>query len=235
MNRALVALALLVLVTACDSSTASFGAADAAPEAAPVPPPAPTVDEHGQPIDWHANDFPSRPVRPRSEYCLEHLEENFVLPKGLYDSAQAPTSLFLRVIAKACKKNQPVLAAAALQAANAAPDDRARILFRAAHPHEAWDPRCEVSEIDAPKLMVDLRERFFVKDPPPYPFRHCHLEGPNWCAFDVGTWVFVRVLWAAEAYRTAPGQMPAQPDLLEQFARHEEWTDPHHSRCNYWL
>ena len=32
-----------------------------------------TVDKDGNPIDWHANDFPSRPTRPRSEYCLEHV------------------------------------------------------------------------------------------------------------------------------------------------------------------
>lgn len=236
MKRTL-ALAVSVLFSiACNASAprASSGPSDAGADVARTPPPEPTVDDDGNPIDWHANDFKPRPTRPRDEYCLEHVKENFKLPPGLYDDPQAPTSVFLKAIAKACKKNQPELAAAALRAANASQPDRARILFRAGIVHEAWDPICRVTEADATKHMTEINRRLWdmAKAPVRYPVKHCRLEGPNWCAFDVGTWVFIRVLWVAEGYRAAPGDMPNFPDIMQQFAIHEEWSDGDHRRCD---
>ncbi|CAN5768776.1 hypothetical protein BH09MYX1_BH09MYX1_40430 [soil metagenome] len=191
------------------------------------------LDASDDAIDWNAS-IEAWPTKPRAEYCLEDVVNHFHRTPGFVEEAEEPASAFLSAIASACKKAEPELAEAARVAAGLGERARSLVLYRAARAHPAFNPMCNVPETDAPKLMNEIAPKLEPAVIPNHPFRYCHVRDDlSYCAFDVGTWLYLKTLIRAEGYRATPLDRPSVPDIIAQFQRREEFGghgSPRH-RC----
>jgi hypothetical protein len=134
-----------------------------------------------------------------------------------------PQSYYFHEIAKRCAALHPDLAHAAEVSADMTEAARAHVLLRAARASEGWDFRCSVADAEAEVAFVDVWPRLEADNAKRAdPDDRCLTPGiRDACAYDVGTWAFLKTLamleearrWANQENEPAVVVIDGLPDL----------------------
>lgn len=114
-----------------------------------------------------------------------------------------PESYYFHEIAKRCAPFHPELAHAAEVSADMTEAARAHVLLRAARASEGWDFRCSVADAEAEVAFVDVWPRLEAENAKRANLdERCLTPGiRDACAYDVGTWAFLKTLAMLEEAR----------------------------------